>query len=120
MSKPILIIEDDKDIVDILEFVLAEEGFTVVSASSALTISEVKKIQPAMILLDNRLAVGYGGDFCKLIKQNPETSHLPVIIVSGNADIKNLTTESMADGYIAKPFDLYELLQLVNSYCNAV
>jgi len=117
MTKTILIIEDDRDILDIMVYILADEGFDVISATSAEPLSNLNVIRPAMILLDNRLAEGFGKDFCRTIKQNPDTAHLPVIIVSANRDIESLARESMADGYIAKPFDLTELLDTVNRYC---
>jgi len=117
MTKTILVIEDDRDILDIMVYILADEGFDVISATSAEPLSNLNVIRPAMILLDNRLAEGFGKDFCRTIKQNPDTAHLPVIIVSANRDIESLARESMADGYIAKPFDLTELLDTVNRYC---
>lgn len=120
MSKTILIIEDDKDILDIMEIILTDEGLTVVSAPSAVALAELSEIRPALILLDNRLANGYGGDFCRAIKENPETSHFPVILISAHVDLKILSLNSLADGYIAKPFDLNELLQTVRRYCKAI
>jgi two-component system, OmpR family, phosphate regulon response regulator PhoB len=117
MAKTILIIEDDRDILDIMEYILADEGFKVISATSAAPLSKLSDIRPTMILLDNRLADGLGKDFCREIKLSPDTSHLPVIIVSASRDIESLARESLADGYIAKPFDLNELLDTVNRYC---
>jgi CheY-like chemotaxis protein len=69
-----------------------------------------------MILLDNRLIEGYGRDFCKRLKSDPSSRYIPVILFSTNAQLEEMARESGADGYLKKPFDLEDLLDLVKQH----
>jgi CheY-like chemotaxis protein len=108
-----MIIEDDEDILDIMSYILGEEGYVVISGNSGKLLAEVHNHQPMLILLDNRLTEGSGHDFCRRFKDDPATRHFPVVLVSANQGLERMALESKADGYLKKPFDLSELVQLV-------
>jgi CheY-like chemotaxis protein len=76
------------------------------------------KERSLLILIDNRLRDGTGKDECLKLKENAATRHIPVLIVSANQHLEQLAAESLADGYVAKPFDLDELIAVVHQYTN--
>ena len=116
MPRKIIIIEDDTDILDIMTYILADEGYEVLASTDSRILDEVRLHQPILILMDNRLTDGFGRDFCKLFKSNPETSHFPIVLVSANSGLEQMARESLADDYLKKPFDITELIDLVKRY----
>jgi DNA-binding response OmpR family regulator len=116
MPKKIIIIEDDPDILEIMTYILTEEGYEVLAATDSRPLKEVHLHQPMLILMDNRLTDGLGKDFCREFKNNPLTQHFPVVLVSASSAIEKMALESRADGYLKKPFDLVELTDLVQQF----
>ncbi len=120
MAKKILVIEDDKDIRDTIVYVLEEEGYEVVSSEDAKILKSLGQIAPDMMLLDNWLTEwksdANGEQISRELKSNPDTSHIPVIIVSAVSNIKEIAAAGLADGYLRKPFDLAELIAIVKKH----
>ena len=116
MSKNILIIEDDRDILDIMIYILEDEGYYVIGAQDCamITIKTVQGLKPSLILLDIRLPDGDGSEACKRLKENAKTAAIPVILVSANNKLEQMAAESRADGFLCKPFDVTELIALAN------
>jgi len=104
--KKILIIEDDLDTLDVLQVYFLDLGYEVVTYDDKHSIKGVIINRPDIAILDNKLQNGFGHDLCREIKSNPLTSHIPVILISGYHDLKQLAENSGADAFIAKPFDL--------------
>ena len=110
MPKKILIIEDEKPIVEILTYGLAKEGFEVVSGGTgAIGIKKVKEEKPDLILLDWMLPDINGPDVCKMLS---EQSSIPIIMLTAKAHIEDKLygLQVGADDYITKPFDLREVI----------
>lgn len=116
MSKQIVIIEDDRDILDLIQYILADEGYDVIGYDGVKSIEEIIVQQPALILLDNRLANGYGNTFCALLKSNSATKHIPVILVSASGNLNQIAESCHANAYLCKPFDLQDLIKMVKHY----
>jgi len=116
MPKKIIIIEDDPDIRAILTYMLSEEVYDILAATNSKPLDNVHEHNPMLILLDNRLTDGFGQDFCRRFKNNPATRHFPIILVSANSGLEEMTKESHADGYLKKPFDITELVELVKQF----
>ena len=116
MPRKIIIIEDDPDTLDIMSYILAEEGYETITAKNSQPLHEVHTLQPMLILLDNRLTAGSGGEFCKKFKNDPATMHFPVVLVSANMGLEKIALESNADGYLKKPFDIADLIELVKRF----
>src|SRR5665213_3577388 len=108
MPKKIIVIEDDQDILDIMTYILADEGYEVLASTDSRILDEVHLHQPTLILMDNRLTNGFGRDFCKQFKSNPATRRFPIVLVSANSGLEEIARESLADGYLKKPFDITE------------
>jgi len=120
MAKKILVIEDDKDIRDTIVYVLEEQQYEVVSSEDSKILKYLDKHNPDMILLDNWLTEwksdANGQQLSKGLKSNPATSHIPVILISAVSDIKQIAEDGLADGYLRKPFDLTELIDIVKRH----
>jgi len=114
--KRILIVEDDAFIVDALSMLLEDQGFDVTSSADGEIFKHPIPDHPNLILLDIRLSGADRRDICKWLKEHPEMKHIPVILISGNRDIKNIHEECGADDYIVKPFELDDLLNKVNMF----
>ena len=116
--KRILVIDDDPDTLEIMEFVFKITGYKVIISSRKLSVKEVIKKNPSLILLDYFLGEDPVGDFCLELKANPQTKQIPVIIMSAHDDVEPLAMDCYADAYIAKPFDIDILEKLVREKVN--
>lgn len=118
MRGKILIIEDEKDIVRMLEYNLKKEGYTVISSRTGAGAPELAASEnPSIILLDLMLPVMDGLEICRAIKQNPKTSRIPVIIVTAKSKEpdKVVGLELGADDYVTKPFSPRELVARIKA-----
>jgi two-component system phosphate regulon response regulator PhoB len=113
MKKKILIIENDREIRSIVEFILSEEGFDTQSSPEPETLAEVLQFKPDLILIDEFINSRPGHRLCHKIKQEPKLTHLPVIILSTSNDIELIVKECNANDYIRKPFDIEEMVDKV-------
>lgn len=118
MKKTILIVDDEKDIVDLVAYNLEQEGFTVVKAydgDRALRIVNSRK--PDLAILDLMMSGIQGMEVCNMIRKNPVTASMPVIILTAKSDQvdKILGLEMGADDYVTKPFHVRELIARVRA-----
>ncbi|WP_428328890.1 response regulator transcription factor [Mucilaginibacter sp.] len=120
MAKKILVIEDDKDIRDTIVYILEEEEYEVISSGDSKILKHVLDHNPDLILMDNWLTEwksdANGQQLSKQLKTTPQTSHIPVIIISAVSNIKDIAEEGLADSYLQKPFDMNELVELVKKH----
>lgn len=119
MSKEkILIIEDEKDIVKMLDYNLKKEGFKTLSAHNGEDgLDMARKENPDLILLDLMLPEMDGLDVCKAIKNEAKISHIPIIILTAKAQEadKIVGLELGADDYMTKPFSPRELIARIKA-----
>ncbi len=115
MRKKILIIDDDQDILELIEFILKEKGFEVIASLSARILNDLLEIKPDLILLDDWLEDSLGHELCRNIKTNPKTKHIPVIIISAAMGLAQISKECFADSYIEKPFDIDHLASKITT-----
>ena len=114
----ILVIDDESDLVELLKYNLAKEGYNVEFAFNGfdgIKIAEV--VKPDIIILDLMLPDINGYEVCKRIKQNSSLSGVPVIFLSAKQEEvdKILGFEAGAEDYIIKPFSVNELLARVRA-----
>lgn len=113
----VLMIEDNPDTLKFLSHILAAE-FEVFTAENAVTGIEIaRNQQPDLILMDVMLPHLNGLDACQLLRKDPKTSSIPIIIVSAKNRSADITTglDIGADDYISKPFDAKELIARVKA-----
>ena len=116
MSKRILIVEDEKNIIDILSFNLSREGYDTIEALDGKTGLQLALEQdPDLILLDLMLPEMNGFDVCRSLREQGRTT--PVIMLTAREEEtdKVMGLELGADDYITKPFSMRELLARVKA-----
>ena len=115
MATTVLVVEDDKNIADLLQLYLEKEGYAVTLASDGgMGLEKFRSIQPDLVLLDVMMPVMNGYELCRLIRSESKT---PVIMLTAKAETDDKITglRSGADDYITKPFEMREVLARVEA-----
>jgi two-component system alkaline phosphatase synthesis response regulator PhoP len=116
--KRILIIEDDRDIVELVRYNLANEGFQVAAAFDGNSgLATVKKTPPDLLLLDLMLPKMSGLEICREIRKEESLNRLPVLMLTARGDEADRVVglEMGADDYVTKPFSPRELIARVKA-----
>lgn len=112
---PILVIDDDPDIVDMLREALESVGHRVVTARDGVDgLDRLKTIQPSLILLDMRMPRMDGWAFARAARERGNTA--PVVVITAAGDARAWAAEIAADAYVAKPFTITQLLGVVERF----
>ena len=114
----VLIIEDERDLADLVAFNLESEGYQAVIVPDGVAgLTVARRLIPELILLDLMLPGMIGTEVCRHLKANDETAHIPVIMMSAKSEEidKVIGFEVGADDYVAKPFSTRELLLRVKA-----
>lgn len=121
MKKPVMVIEDDRDIREPIKELLEDEGYSVVctgSGEEALKWLESSTLTPGIILCDLMMPVMNGIDFVEALKQrHMEDQSRRVVLLSASSDIAD-TADRLGVGFIRKPIDLDDLIKKVHQYCD--
>ncbi len=113
MTATVLVADDDPDILDLITALLAEEGFQTVACSDGLeALHYVRAQRPALVIVDLAMPVMDGRELIKRLRKEPGPP-LPIIAMSA-AMYAPPNEELRVDAYLAKPFDLEELLEYVH------
>lgn len=111
----ILVAEDDPAIADAMTMILETEGYSVRTTDDTKAVRALSTPLPDLLLLDIWLSGADGRDICTYLKGTKSTSALPIIMVSASRDVKESAKAAGADDFIAKPFEMDELLSKVKS-----
>jgi two-component system response regulator VicR len=114
IMKTILIIDDEREMLTLLEYLFEQLNYRVHIASKKIPLLAVRELSPDMVLLDNKLGKEFGGDLCVEIKSDLATHHIPVVMLSADEKIAEIARDSHADAWLSKPFDIDRLNKLVN------
>ncbi len=111
----ILVIDDNEDILYMLNAMLKHKGFKVTTRDNVIEIeSLILKIDPHIILMDMHLSGADGCDICRELKAKEEFKHIPILMISADPIAKDRCSEAGADHFIEKPFEMLDLVSLVN------
>jgi two-component system phosphate regulon response regulator PhoB len=113
VKKKVLIIENDREIRDIISFILEEEGFSTLSIAEPESLEHLLPFKPDVILIDEFINREPGHRLCRKIKQVDELKKIPVIIISTAHNIELIARECQANDYVTKPFDIHEMVEKV-------
>ena len=116
--KPILIIEDEKDIVDLVTYHLKQSGYSAIIALDGPSgLESARKEHPSLIILDLMLPGMDGKDICRALKSNPLTQSIPILMLTAKAEEMDrlIGFELGADDYVTKPFSPRELVLRVKA-----
>jgi two-component system phosphate regulon response regulator PhoB len=117
-KRKILIVEDDRDIAEMVEYNLREEGYTTISALNGEEgVNLAGSEQPDLVILDIMLPVMDGFEVCRALKSDDKTARIPVIILSAKSQEtdKVVGLELGADDYVTKPFSPRELIARIRA-----
>ena len=116
-TKKILVIDDDEGILEGFKAILEENGYVVTTAINADSIfSLITSTSPNLILLDILLSGVDGLEICKKVKNDATLRHIPIIMISAHPKMKKEIKKSGADDFLAKPFEMNDLLKLVTKH----
>lgn len=117
MSKTILIVDDEADILEMLKYNLEKEGYTVLTARQGQSALDQVKRKPDLILLDVMMPEMDGWEVCRRLKQDPKTAAIPVLFLTAKgAEMDEvLGLELGAEDYIVKPISVRKLLARVRA-----
>jgi putative nucleotidyltransferase with HDIG domain len=112
-KRTILVVDDDRRVVELLQISLTQNGYRVLTAMTGEeALAVVRRTPPDMVILDLRLPKKTGFEVCAAMKSTRETAHIPIVMVSASAEVDSRLQGLMhgADDYLTKPFSPKELL----------
>lgn len=114
-KKRIIIIEDDLNILEAMQMILEDEGYEVVGLTNGRNL-KIDGSMPDLMLLDVFLPDVSGEEIAIRLKSEAKTRSLPIILISGNNNLREIAKRTRADGYLEKPFELTDVVRLVEKY----
>jgi len=118
VPQTILVVDDERDIVELVRYNLAQAGYRVVSAlDGRQAVEAARRERPDLIVLDLMLPVLHGGEVARLLKQDETTRHIPILMLTARgAEVDRVVGfELGADDYVVKPFSPRELVLRVQA-----
>jgi len=117
-KETILVVEDDADIVELLQYTLEREGYPVLVAKDGERgLAEARRRKPGLVLLDLMLPGMDGLEICRALKSDPTTRAIPVVMLTAKGEESDvvLGLELGAEDYVRKPFSPRELIARVRT-----
>lgn len=118
MSKKILIVEDEQDILQLVRLYLEKEGYRICTATTGVEgLKQTKNENPDLVILDLMLAEMDGLEVCKRLRADPKTARIPIIMLTAKAEESDtvIGLELGADDYVTKPFSPKALVARVKA-----
>ena len=113
-EKPIMVVDDDRAILDMVAELLDYEGYPVIALSeSRNAVTWASDEQPALILLDMMMPEMSGWQVLAALRANPATLHIPVVLLSARHDLSALAETLKVESFLEKPFEIDDLLDVV-------
>jgi CheY-like chemotaxis protein len=118
--KAILVVDDEPAILDMISELLGYEGYQVVTTSQgSVALAWAKADPPALILLDLMMPGMSGWQVIGALKASPQTRAIPVVVLSARRDLPATAKELGIVTFLAKPFDIDELIGIVRQYADS-
>ncbi len=115
-KKKIVVADDDPAILDALSWLLEDEGYCVNRTCNEETKQVILEENPDLLLLDIWMSGVDGRDICRELKSKSPTNKIPIIMISASKDAEKSAVNAGADDFIAKPFEIDELLSKIKQY----
>jgi CheY-like chemotaxis protein len=116
MKKKVLVVDDERGIVEIVEFELKFHGYEVITASSGKEgLEKCKRLKPDAVIMDIMMPGMTGNQAAEEIKNDPSTSHIPIIFLTGMVRTKEVPKDRVMGGQylLAKPFKSGQLVSML-------
>lgn len=115
--KTVMLIDDDAGFCQALSLVFKRSGFNVMVETRGENVLANNFTRPDIFVLDRYLPDVDGLELCRHLKTRPETSEVPVVMISGTEDVKFHAPSAGAIDFLNKPVDVNHLLKIVNFHC---
>lgn len=112
----ILVADDDPAILDSIKMMLEFCDYDVETLADGRVISKLETNKPQLLLLDIWMSGTDGRDICKKLKSRADMRDIPVILISASRELEKSTKDAGANDFIAKPFEMNELLTKIEKY----
>jgi DNA-binding response OmpR family regulator len=119
VAKRVLIVEDEQDVADLVADVLGLEGFEARIASGESALHDALNFQPDVVLLDLMMPVVDGFEVARRLNARDETRDLPIVVMTAMHDASSRAAEIGTEHYLAKPFDIGELINKIEQAASA-
>lgn len=120
-ERKILLLDDNKDLLLIVQIILKSQGYEVVQACCIEeALQKIKCHQPSLIMMDVFIKEQDGRELCSQLKSDPTTSHIKIIMMSGIESENDNLRSIGADDFIPKPFNYDDLLERINRQMEGV
>jgi DNA-binding response OmpR family regulator len=117
MKKCIYVVEDNISISEIIEFLLVEEMYDVITCPNTREFwLQMNRHLPDMVVLDVMLPDGNGIDVCSQLKASARTHQIPVMMMSAGNNLHKVKSKCAAEDFINKPFDLNDFADRIEKY----
>ncbi|MHA4894670.1 response regulator [Pedobacter sp. PWIIR3] len=119
MRKKIMICDDDQGILEMMEMILDEYGFDVITETNSLNVLKgLERENPDLLLLDIWMPILSGDLVLQNIKADTRFNQLPVIMYSASSEGRSIAETAGADDYVAKPFNIDDLDKKIRKLIN--
>jgi DNA-binding response OmpR family regulator len=112
----IVVADDDPAILDAMQMILELYGFQVETINDHAIVPKLLSIRPKLVFLDIAMSGIDGRDVCRALKSIDSMKDIPVVMISASSNLVNVIEEAGADDYLAKPFELQDLISKVNKF----
>ena len=117
-ESPILVVDDDPAIVSVVSEILDLEGYEVETATNGQeALRVIDRLRPAIVLLDMRMPVMDGWGFARALRERGES--VPILVMTAAQNARAWAEEIGAQGYLAKPFEVMDLIEAVERLAGA-
>ncbi|HEV2122823.1 MAG TPA: response regulator [Chloroflexota bacterium] len=117
-ESPILVVDDDPAIVSVVSEILDLEGYAVETATNGQeALRVIDRLRPAIVLLDMRMPVMDGWGFARALRERGES--VPILVMTAAQNARAWAEEIGAQGYLAKPFEVMDLIEAVERLAGA-
>jgi DNA-binding response OmpR family regulator len=117
-ARKVVLVDDDLDILEAIQAMLEDEGYIVVTTDRGEDVAEISRQEhPNLIVLDMLLSGKDGREIAKQLKSQESTRHIPILMLSAHPRAAKEAHDFAINGFLAKPFEMDELLAKVAQYC---
>ncbi|MXV49418.1 response regulator [Pedobacter sp. HMF7647] len=116
-GKKILVADDDPAILEVVSIILEDAGYEV-ETSTGETLLSTSGALPDLYMIDIWMLGKDGREICRHLKSQEQTKNIPILIVSANRDIEQIAQEVGVDAYLSKPFEIDQLIELIQKHIN--
>ncbi len=119
-SKKVLVVEDDLGISEVIKIILEDHYYQVIVHNHGTgVLPAIRKNRPHIILLDLWMTGMDGSEIIKKLRANKSMRNIPVVVVSALSEGEAIARKMGADDFLAKPFDINDLVKIVDKYTSA-